>query len=271
VFVAAVGCGRLNFETQRDAPDGPCNPATWSAPIEVTELASGLATLDAQITADGLALYFRRDSLLNVARRPDRASSFGTPQALSELGATMGSPTISRDEREMYVESEQSGSSCIYRTTRAAISDPWGTPSELTALCIPLPAGGPYLTADGLRLYYHTVEAASCGEILMSTRASLADTFGPGVSVPGAGNSACYPSLPGNELEIMFQHDYLPVDVVLGVRADTSSPFVEVALDPDLNAGDSVTNTSFTEDGKELFFSWGGAPDRIYTLRRGCQ
>ncbi len=121
------------------------------------------------VSRDGLALYFSSNRPggygsydLYVTRRATTSSAWGTPV---NLGPTVNSssadyqPWISPDGLSLLFASTRPGGlgydEDLWMTTRAGVSDPWGTPVNLgPAINTPAEDFCPSMSADGSTLYF---------------------------------------------------------------------------------------------------------------------
>jgi len=274
MFVLLTGCGRIGFEPLGiaggddggvadgiDAPTSCTAFGPWGTPRRITELATTADEYGVQIMADGLTLYFDRHGTvadeLFVARRPDRSSPFGVAQALPELGMgnSEGSATARGDELEIYFESSRSGTVCIYRATRSGDVSTWGTPVAVTTLCGSA-TEGPFLTHDGLTLYYSTASPPTdSGTIMVSQRASTAAGFPTGTPIVElmSGATKGYPVASSDGLTVYFESGS-PTDLFEATRPTLGSAFGAATQIQGINTASIEQDVSISADGLELFF-----------------
>lgn len=166
----------------------------FGAPAQLTELAVGSNQVAPSLTADGLMIVFASDRTgsyhLMWSTRPTPADLFGAPMDLA--GTSGGTGVIDRDPalspdglRLMFMSMRNSGQGHLFETTRAAITDPFATPVEVTSIEAATQEAGPTLTADGLELFFTSPRGAvGAFDIYHATRASLAQPFGNVQLVP---------------------------------------------------------------------------------------
>jgi hypothetical protein len=216
-----------------------------------------------QVTADGLAYYFTSyesgDGTPVVVRRASRTEPFGPATALTELdsGNDESEQSPSADELELYFTSDRGAGICMYRASRASTTVPFGNITRMAALCTGIDVTGPYLSHDGLRLYYQRISTFPYGPILMSTRATRADLFEPGVTVIATLPQG-FASLSADELTMYFEANDNHHQFVV-TRPDRSAPFgtpIEMpGLGQESSPDDKFEDGSITADGLGFFFS----------------
>jgi hypothetical protein len=281
-----MACGRIAFDPLADgAPGGSgddgatladaCPFSSWGTPMVQGELSTAINDTGGQISADGLAYYYQSsasgsDDQIYVSRRASTQALFGAPQLIAAIDSTSddSSPSPTADDLEMYFASNRSGMPCIYVTTRPTTSVGWQAPSVLSSLCTGMGTDGPYITPDGLRLYYGTSVTLAWGELMVSTRASRADSFGPGAPVPGlaGGDPRGYPSLSADEREIFFEdHTGTTTQIYHAQRGTPQQAFSGDGQVVEL--GNAVSDPSLSADSRDLYYSDGGD---IRVISRSC-
>jgi hypothetical protein len=280
-LVAIAGCGRFGFtehalvDGDRSDTNAACSFGPWSAPVAVTEVDSLLRDYGAQISADGLTLYFdsNRDGNedLFVATRPTRTSLFGSPPPkLLELDTA--NPEDNASPRSDGLELVFHTGMCLMSTRRAATSAPWSAPT-LTSLC---GVNGAFIANGGLTLYYNSVvDLKFQGTLQVANRTSVQDDFAPGSPIAelAGGSAKGYPALSGDELTMYFESysSGSNLDLFQVTRATKASAWgTPVAIDAVNTTADEV-DASVTADGTELYFSSGiSGNQHIYRSTRSC-
>jgi Tol biopolymer transport system component len=286
LVVFALGAGACRFGTAdiligfNRGSDAAC-VEQWDTPQPVTELDTPSIECGGQISEDGLTLYFDSNvggnPDLYVARRPSRTSPFGAATPIVELntGSSEADPSMTPDELEIYFTSDRDTGNCIYRSKRASTAATWEPAVRLDATCAG-PAVGPFITADGLTLYYNDAPAPGLlGSIRVTTRATRADSFAAGAPIPTLTMGATafgYAALSADELTMYMGASANEIDIWQSTRTSLDAPFGVPSPVTELNSRFVDGDPSVTGDGQELFFASArsGAID-LYVSKRVCR
>ncbi len=136
----------------------------------------------------------------NVIHLGDRELRFGEPVELSwETPETQAAfPCITPDGLTLYFASDRPGGvgqRDIWVTTRSTLSARWGTPINLGgAVNTTAIEDDPFLSADGLSLYFDSTRPGGLGDrdLWVSTRLSSTGAFGTAVNLGPAINSSAF-------------------------------------------------------------------------------
>ena len=282
--VLAVGCGRIDFAPRSDASS--CTPGPWSSPTPLAAtLNNSTTTWGGQISPDGLTLYYSAATVDGqrtfVAQRASRAEAFTSGQPTNvaiAMGDNDDDPSLTGDQLEMWFDrATQADAERLYSTTRAAIGQAWTPPIVQSALDDNGVTDAPWISLDGLTVYYTDVDTST---VVMQTRASRADTFsGAGQPVPLAtGASVGTPWLSADQLAIYFQSTTGAGgtnELWQAGRQTIADGFGVPSRIPGIGApgGDDV-DSSLTADGLELYFAStraDGMTYEIYVATRACE
>ena len=161
-------------------------------PISELNTPAGSSNFSPTLTEDELYMVFASTRPggqggfdLYETSRPNVDALWSSPVNLSLLNSVAGDyePNISYTGLEMYFVSTRTGglgASDIYRTQRPSTFAPWGPPINIGP-----PVNGPgianddpYLTQDGLRMFY-TGPGAGGADVLVTTRPSIGAPWQP--------------------------------------------------------------------------------------------
>jgi Tol biopolymer transport system component len=194
----------------------------WSEPVNLGPIVnSSSREAGPYISADGLELYFQSDRLggqgdrdIWVTTRSAKSEPWSEPVNLGPMvnsSSREASPCLSSDGLELYFQSDRlggQGDGDIWVTTRKTTTDSWVEPVNLgPAVNGPALDGTPYISADGLMLFFRSIrgETYGSGDIWYSRRLTVADHWnmpahpGPPVNT-SAGDSAPNISADGSTL-----------------------------------------------------------------------
>ena len=109
---------------------------------------------------------------------PDTA--FSAPVPLTELNSGMGEddPSLTADLLEIYFSSSRSGSQRVWRSVRAAATDPWPAPQMVTEVD-GANINNPKISLDGLALIFSSTRAPNLGgsDLWLATRPDRGSVF----------------------------------------------------------------------------------------------
>ncbi len=250
--------------------------------------------LDPCLSADGLELYFHSNRPggygshdLWVTRRPSLNDAWSMP---TNLGRTVNSssldqcPYISSDGLSLFFCSDRSGglgNADIWVTTRPTKTGPWEPPANLGPLINTSSIEGhPYISADGLSLYFADVTAPGDiptrpggyggGDIWVSTRQTSERMpegyWGEPQNLGAVVNSPAYdaaPCISSDGLMLFFHSErtggYGNHDIWVARRKTPDDPWEEpVNLGPLVNTSLGDGGPALSADGKTLYFMSGG-------------
>ena len=188
------------------------------------------------------------------------------PVHLAELddGANIATyHSISADGLTMYVERHipSLGHRCIVEAYRSAAEGPFTAERVLDELADGYAVGSPWISQDGLRLYYHEPTASGSVRIKMAHRNNAGEIWTPTkifeeLSVDDA--IAGSPGLSGDELVIVF-HTNRPggagsIDMWMADRQSMDEPFGNLRPLYELNSVVSDVCPHVMPDGLKLYF-----------------
>jgi hypothetical protein len=290
--IGLVGCGRIDFDPTNDsavghddaAPDArACVFSAWATPEMRMELSSGQADFGGQLTGDGLAYYFQsgRNGLgeLFVSHRATRTSAWSAPALISELtgNGEIIEVSPSSDELSLYFAGSFNNEPyCMWSASRATTAEPFGNLTRFDALCPGMEVGvGPDISADGLTLYYNTIDAGTLGTIIETHRGSLAEAFPPGTPIAGLpmDHLEGYPFVMPDRLSIYYEGVTDPAHHLAEAhRTDPNGVFATSFEIPNVDDDNNNEDVSLTDDGLEMYFASGRGTGtlHIFSTTRTC-
>jgi RHS repeat-associated protein len=177
--------------------------------------------------------------------------------------------TLSADEKTAYVSRKASTDYDIYVTTRNSTSEPFVALSPVDPVNSPFDDRAPWISDDGLRLYFWTKNTGwpGSGNLMMSSRNTIAEAFGAPEEVEDVNSSASDedPFLLRDEKTLFFTSDR-PTgdrDLWIATRSALTEPFslTNTVKIPETAGGVNTPNEFeeerrpiLTPDGLTLYF-----------------
>jgi serine/threonine protein kinase/Tol biopolymer transport system component len=230
------------------------------------------------LSTDGLTLYFNSDRPggygsddLWKSTRLTTEDNWGEPENLETINSKFidSAPSISVDGLSLYFRSDRPGGLGgfdLWVSTRAAVSDLWGTPENLgPTVNSSADDSFPSISSDGISLFFDSSRIGGHGhyDLWVTTRKSKDDTWedpvnlGPTVNSSGLDGGPCI-SADGRTLFFFSVRpgSYGWLDIYVTGRETTSSPWSEpVNLGPLVNSRYGDFTPSISADGSTLFFA----------------
>ena len=275
MLAAGAACGRVGFgaagalggDGDAAIADGdsagldaaPCDSITaFTNPHPIAELASTFDDWGAAISGDALTIYYdsglATPATIVAATRASRTAPFGAPAVQTALALPNGDDesdsTITADGLEIFMDDDDD-MTCPYHAQRAAVTDTWSTPAQVTSLC-GQSAGATFVTGDGLALTY-----TSGSTFFETTRATRADSFVPGVMIGGSmALDTCCLALTSDGKVGYFGSEIGATMLYVATRASPDVAFTDPAVElSDVNTAANNADPVITADGHELLFS----------------
>ncbi len=191
-------------------------------------------------------------------------SAWSAPHRIDELAApdvNDGAPWVAADGLEIIYGSSRPGGMGgvdLWRATRASIGAAFEAPTPLAELNSGNDDDNPWLTADGLRIYFSVYDAAG-GEVQTATRSSRGAPFGPLASLPLLDDSTytcCVELLPDGLHGVATMGATVPGhDVVLIDRPDVDAQLRLDAPIPVAATGQFECCATWAPGGETLLYT----------------
>ena len=179
----------------------------WSTPSSVAALSTSDNETAPRIAQDGLTIWFQRNpsggaGATLMSTRASRTSTWSTPVTVNEFIAgtdgEFGSATATL--LVGYLTSHRTSTRAqLFRSTRAAATDPWGTPTEVAELISDTGvfSQSPWGSPDDLSIIFSSDRLGThgSGDLWLATRASVDEPFGTPVNLSET-NSADFDADP---------------------------------------------------------------------------
>jgi Tol biopolymer transport system component len=234
---------------------------------------------------DGLEIYLISDRVgtqgdfdLCVLKRPSIEAEWGSIENLGHVVNSIADEwcaSISADGLTLYFTSDRPGGygyADIWMTTRASRNDPWGQPVTIPPkVNTSYGDGGPWISPDGLELYFDSGRPGGYGgwaDIYVARRATTNDPWGDPVNLGSVVNSPHYDglvSLSPDGLLLFFSESpnvtprpggFGSSDMWMTKRASLSDPWQQpVNLGPQVNDSVYQGRPRISLDGSRLYFN----------------
>jgi Tol biopolymer transport system component len=249
-----------------------------SPPEPLAATASTVDDRDPWISADGLRLYFGRtpgahgNTDIYAAMRSSPAQDFGSPGPVDNLDTTASESraAVNGDDTLLVLSSNRgaTGKFQIYVSARPDATQPFPSPSAPDqALVASVNAAAdnnfdPFLSRDGLRLYFAPAATGAPQQIAVAIRAA-GQVFGPAAALPGINSTSgdADPALSPDERVLVFTSNR-PAGTGLGAtnlwyatRQRATDDFTAPQPIPGVNGNADDGDPVLSADGCELYFA----------------
>lgn len=260
-------------DSHRDVTPEPdhVDPLTaYGAAQAVAVLSSGAIEDDPTLPADMLEIYFERNGDIWRAMRPNIATAFGSPQAVTELNSAdeESCPNISRDGLVMLLSSARSdaqakGRRDIYRSTRPTRSDSWATPTPIVELNSGELESCASATDDELLIFFGSDRPGGIGgmDIYVAARQQKTEAWGAPALVPAlnTADDDVDPSISPDGLVLHFASARSPGaglrDIWVATRSARSEIFGQPTNLTSLNSASDDGDPWLADDYATVYFS----------------
>ena len=244
--------------------------ATFTNLRALTEVNSSTYDRDPTISADELTLYWstgRTPSLSGdvwVATRANRDANFGTPVQKADVNSAQAETRLSITTSGLIaaIGSDRTGTAGgvdIWIATRATTTLPW-TPATQTGLAAVNNGDSqhdPFLSGDGLRLYFAPTNGAQHLEV--AARANTSAAFGSPTVLINSTQGDADPTLSPDERVLVWgsrRTGGLGSDLWYATRASATGTLgTPILLPSPINSTADEGDPSLSADGCRLYFS----------------
>jgi hypothetical protein len=184
----------------------PSRSAPWSRPTLLVEF-EDLTAKGASLSRDALSLYFEAMADVQVSTRVDRESPWSVPVRVDELASSLqdGTPGLFDGERQIIFRRRDAGPADLFRATRESVTAPFSVPEAVSELNTEFDESGPFVTANGDRIYFDSSRTGS-SEMYVATLDAATGTFTSITALDelNADGPASDASLTDDERVVMF-------------------------------------------------------------------
>ena len=243
---------------------------------EITELTATGTNRNPWISSDGRTMYFTRD-LADTNHTDTYMATRTTPTGVFDGGTRVQNVSTADDETRVWLTSDQltiaistnhsAGQLEIHMDVRGAVGGTFGTPTTTHLNAVNSPGSeriDPWLSDDGLHLYWAADTNGGKLQIRMSTRGSTNDDFGMpsvvGGFPTGGPTNFADPTLYQNEQLILFStapqgNSPGTGDLWYARRANATAdfePMTKIPVDTDTEA---EFDPALSADGCDLYYA----------------
>ncbi|HEU5056473.1 MAG TPA: hypothetical protein VFU21_08100 [Kofleriaceae bacterium] len=171
------------FVSRRESVDQP-----WGDPDPIPELNTGDSETAPELSTDGLAIYFSSNRPggkggqdIYIARRDSRDAAWDPPELVPELNSGSGDYSPVEDDSGLVIyfySNRDGGDQDLFVATRLSRDDPWRLTMRIDELATDGNDADPFVTADGLALYFGTGPAGAL-DIHLARRLDRDAAFDP--------------------------------------------------------------------------------------------
>ena len=285
---AALIDGATSFDA---APPGCQDFGAFNSTTLVSQVNSNATDNAPTLSADELTMIFHSNRSggqgnrdLWLARRTSIDQPFTAPVNMTQVNTSADElgPTLSGDGLVLYFGTNRSGGLGdydVWKATRASTGDFFSAPVALPSINSSTIDYFPFVTADGLSLYFASTRAGGVGnrDTWVSTRATTTSEF-PAPTLLAATNSTADDvamTLSADGLSFFIQSDRAGAsggpDVWLATRQSTAQPFSTPSNLSGVNSTSQDQATWLSLDGLRLYqASDRGTSWQIYLTERTC-
>jgi hypothetical protein len=280
VLAGLAACGRFGFDpsanravdasadTASDSVAGPrCDVAKpYGAPVLLPGLSSASLEIGVELTADMLdgVMWSSRsgtDRIYEVTRA-STVDDFGMPQLVPNLGSVSGvpdrDPVLTGDGLTLVFTSTRTGTWDLFLTTRPSRTQPFAPPVAITELATAGDDWGPFISSDGLGLYY-----ILGADIAYSRRANTASAWSaPGTILANvsSASSEFEPAVTSDELTMFWASDRPDggmggLDIWKATRSTKADPFGTPTPVTELNSTGDDLPSWVSDDLCQMFMT----------------
>ena len=297
--VLVCSCGRVAFDEHGDARQSDALPDTitdgelgactqwgpFAPPVHLPELGALGDDWGPSITADGLEVFFfsgrppaQGGFDIFSATRPSPSGTFSTPVQRSDVSTIGfdGASFISEDGLTLVITSDGTGSFGLYISTRPNRGASFSTPSLLANVNSGNSEEAPWLSPDGLRLYFAS-DRSGGGDLFVAERSSVASAFTPPLPITELSTAFIERriTLSTDELEAFITSDAAGnFDIYRSTRTSITAAFSNPVLVPELNSAGDEIGISLQATGETVFYAYNavatGGNAEIWSATRPC-
>lgn len=211
------------------------------------------------------------DPLVSVD--PRTLPPFGSPQLvpLSDAGFEDDDPCLTRDQLEIFFDSQRDGDNDLFTARRSSIAEPWSAPVPVVELNDSDVQEHPQISSDGLTLYF-TVGFRSAANLWVSTRADRDSPFAPPRKIENVNSTVAEAmgAVDARSLVMVFSSARAGEDtddLFQSRRASASEPWPAPVAVAELNTNSPERAAHLDDYGLVMYYELGEISELRWTTR----
>ncbi len=282
-----AACGRVGFDARTPDATSDASPCAWSAFSVPQKLPAVVQSASDDWfpapTLQGSELYFYSYPTGHGEIFHAAAAPYGAPGEVSELAQGTNDikwPTLTDDALVIVYGAYDGSLFHLWQATRASIADPFSNVAMLASVTSANNEYAPWLSADGLRLYFSS-DRGGTPMIYETSRADRASAFAapqphPELQLFNAGSLTTGPTLSADGREVFYSAiSGTQYDIFTAHRDALDAAFGAATLVPELSSPLDDIGMRLSLDGTTMFLNYdsvaaGGANADLWSATRAC-
>lgn len=284
-YLALAACGRVGFDARQDAaapPDAACTWSAFSAPQKLPAVVQSAADdWFPTPTLGELYFYSYPTGHAEIYHAPSNPYGAAAEVVALEQGTNdVKWPTLTGDALVIVYAAYDGSLYHLWQATRATTMDAYGNAVMLPELVAPANDFAPWISADGLRLYFSS-ERSGAPMIYETNRPDRASAFTvpvahPELQLSTSGSVTTGPTLSADGRELFYSSVTANgFDVYTAHRDTLDTAFGTATLVPELSSPLDDLGTRLSSDGTTMYLNYdavanGGANSDMWFATRTC-
>jgi hypothetical protein len=238
---AACQSSELLLIANQSVPSTPESRPTPGAPPRDDGGAQGPVDSGSPTERDAESDASRREAGPSSTDAGDAGRMLDSPVTALNLPDTVETdPSFTADLMELYFMSTRDGSKDLFLSRRVSPDEAWGSPERLDVLSEGGQEENPFVSPDGLDLWFFTDRDRSLGSIWHTTRAQRSDPWGPPAHASGL-------ALAEGGSDVAVSVDATRARFVLNSKFPGASPYGIHEFSVDSTSGEPAFLRTLTE------------------------
>ena len=291
VAIAAVGCGRIDFDPfgggggggggdgaigDGAGPDA-CAQSAWSTPVELSAtINAGTTNWEPALRRDGQMLVYGRDAAVATlyAATGNPVDGYATPMAILQSVNSNGGPAWTPAGDQLFFVSDRLTKNSFRLYTSDFDGTSFATPVAVTELA-GQEVDGPTISSTGLEMFYNA-GSGNGATLRRATRAGAGAAWQDlgAVDSLNSGTTDGWATLTDDDLTIYWESQRTNTggSIYVATRPQVGADFINPTQVPVLSDDTDGGDPEISGDGKTIMFAStrdGGMPN-IFMSTRAC-